>query len=415
MTETPNWQSPAGAEPQSPQQSPWASPVAGAPTAAPQPGYGYVPPQGGAPGWTPPPKPGLIPLRPLSFGTILGSSFRVMRRNPAPTFGLSVLLYGLITIVFAGVFAALIAFSIGRVDSADDSDFDEILAGSIGLILLSSLIPVGLAIVATGILQGIISLEVSRATLGEKLKTRGLWRLAKGRLGSLIGYTAALSGIAIVFVAIAAFIAFGAFAATGASLTATGDPTAMMAALFGSFGLMLLIGLVFSVVAAYFGTKLAFVPTIILLERLTIVPAIKRSWQLTNGNFWRTLGTQLLIGVIINVASQVITAPIGFILGIAGALVNPTSDPEAFGATIIVTYAIVGVLSIVVGAVGLVMQSSAYSLIYIDIRMRREGLDLELLRYVEAKQAGTPGVENPYLVHTGEAQAPAAAAGSPWS
>ena len=256
---------------------------------------------------------------------------------------------------------------------------------------------------------------MSRATLGEKLKTRGLWRLAKGRLGALIGYTAALSGIAIVFVALASFAAFGAFAATGASLTATGDPTAMMAAIFGSFGLMLLIGLVFSVIGAYFGTKLAFVPTIILLERLTIVGAIRRSWQLTKGNFWRTLGTQLLISVIINIAAQVITAPIGFVLGIAGALVNPNSDPQAFITTMIVTYAIVGILSIVVGAVGLVMQSSAYSLIYIDIRMRREGLDLELLRYVEAKQSGTPGVENPYLVHAGSAQAPAAASGSPWS
>lgn len=414
MTETPNWQSPAGAEPPTAQQSPWASPVASASSPTPQAGYAQPQPAA-APGWTPPPKPGLIPLRPLSFGTILGSSFRVMRRNPAPTFGLSVLLYGFITIVFAGVFAALIAFSIGRVDSADQSDYDEILSGSIALILLSSLIPVGLAIVATGILQGIISLEVSRATLGEKLKTRGLWRLAKGRLGALIGYTAALSGIAIVFVAIAAFAAFGAFAATGQSMTAaTSDPSAMLGALFGSFALMFVIGLVFSVVGAYFGTKLAFVPTIILLERLAIIPAVKRSWQLTKGNFWRTLGTQLLISVIINVASQVITAPIGFVLGIAGALVNPTSDPQAFIVTMIVTYGIVGVLSIVVGAVGLVMQSSAYSLIYIDIRMRREGLDLELLRYVEAKQSGTPGVDNPYLVHAGAAQAPAGA-GSPWS
>lgn len=419
MTDTPSWQSPGGAEPEPLQQSPWASPVSGAPVGSPAPGpqspYGQ-PQAGAAPGWTPPPKPGLIPLRPLSFGTILGSSFRVMRRNPAPTFGLSVLLYGFITIVFAAVFAALIAFSINRVGTADDSDFDEILAGSVALILLSSLIPVGLAIVATGILQGIISLEVSRATLGEKLKIRGLWRLAKGRLGSLIGYTAALSGIAIVFVAIGSFVAFGAFAATGQSLTAAGDPSAVLGAMLGSFALMGLIGLVFAIAGAYFGTKLAFVPTIILLERLTIIPAIKRSWQLTNGNFWRTLGTQLLIGVIINVASQVISTPLGFVLGIAGALVNPTNDPDAFIWTMVATYGIIGVLSIVVGAVGLVMQSSAYSLIYIDIRMRREGLDLELLRYVEAKQSGTPGVDNPYLVHDGTGPEPTQkASDSPWS
>jgi len=39
------------------------------------------------------------------------------------------------------------------------------------------------------------------------------------------------------------------------------------------------------------------------------------------------------------------------------------------------------------------------------VRMRKEGLDLELVRFVEARQVGQNGVGNPYLVH--------AAAGSP--
>jgi len=407
VTDNPNWQSPAGATPPSSPQSPWTTPAAGqAPTGAPQPQYGA------APGWAPPPKPGLIPLRPLSFGTILGSSFRVMRRNPAPTFGLSVLLYGFITIVFAAVFGAVIAFAVGRLSTASSGDMDEILAGSVALIALSALVPVGLAVVATGILQGIISLEVSRATLGEKLKTRGLWRLAKGRMGALIGYTAALSGVAIVLVTIGSFIAFGAFALTGQSAVAS-SPESIIGVLLGSLVLTVVIILVFAVVAAYFGTKLAFVPTVILLERRSIAAAIKRSWQLTKGNFWRTLGIQLLIGVIVNVASQVIATPIGFIVGIAGALINPNSDVGTYIAVIVISYVVLGIVTIVVGAVGLVMQSSAYSLIYIDIRMRREGLDLELMRYVEAKQAGTTGVENPYLVHSGTSMP--AADGSPWS
>ena len=37
--------------------------------------------------WTPPPKPGLLPLRPLGFGTLLWAPFRTLRRNPAATFG----------------------------------------------------------------------------------------------------------------------------------------------------------------------------------------------------------------------------------------------------------------------------------------------------------------------------------------
>ena len=33
--------------------------------------------------WTPPPKPGLLPLRPMGFGTLLWAPFRTLRRNPA--------------------------------------------------------------------------------------------------------------------------------------------------------------------------------------------------------------------------------------------------------------------------------------------------------------------------------------------
>jgi hypothetical protein len=74
---------------------------------------------------------------------------------------------------------------------------------------------------------------------------------------------------------------------------------------------------------------------------------------------------------------------------------------------------VTGIITIVVGAVGLVMQSAAYTLIYIDIRMRKEGLDLELLHYIEAKQSGVSGVDNPYLPSTRPAEA--ATAGSPWA
>src|SRR5690349_10124134 len=35
--------------------------------------------------WTPPPKRGLVPLRPIPFGTVLGTPFRLQRRAPRTT------------------------------------------------------------------------------------------------------------------------------------------------------------------------------------------------------------------------------------------------------------------------------------------------------------------------------------------
>lgn len=409
MTNDQGWQPPSAAQPGQ-GATPWITPGA-APAAGPQPIPAWQQQQQSNPGWTPPPKPGLIPLRPLSLGTILGSSFRVMRRNPAPTFGLGILLYGVITIVFFGVFAALFAWLLSRTSSASFEDQGDILAGSVALIVISLLVPVALATAATGVLQGIISLEVARATLGEKLRIRGLWRLAKGRLGPLIGWAFLLTGAIVVFLVVASTVTVAVFAAGGSA--SGGAPVVVL----GGVLLTMLFVLGFVVLGAWLGTKLSLVPSIIMLERLTLRDSMARSWSLTRGNFWRTLGIQLLINVIVGTASSVISTPIGVIGGIAGVVINPNMDPAVLGATYLVTYGLSAIVSVVVGAIGLVMQSAGVALIYIDIRMRREGLDLELLHYVEAKQAGTAGVDNPYLrlQSTGPATGPAQPAGSPWA
>ena len=373
--------------------------------------YAGAPLPSAPPGWTPPPKPGLIPLRALSFGTIIGSSFRVMRRNPAPTFGLSVLLYGFVTIIYLAFFGAVLAYGFSRIASVSGtSDEDAVISGTIGLVLLSMLVPIALAVVAAGLLQGIIALEVSRATLGEKLKVRGLWRLAKGRVGALLGYTLLLTLVLIVFLLLGSGISFLAFGGVGSAFVENENP---VGALLGAIGVTFLVVAAFVVIGAWIGTKLSLVPTAIVLERLSIRASIARSWSLTRGHFWRTLGTQLLISVIISTASSLITTPISFIGGIAMGLINPNNDEATAAVTAIALALLIGILSIVVGAIGLVMQSAAYTLIYIDIRMRKEGLDLELMRYVEAKNSGLSGVENPYL--PGSRTADPVSSDSPWA
>ena len=409
MTDNQGWQPPAPPAAGAGGSTPWAAPAAAPAPAQQVPAWQQQQQQ--APGWTPPPKPGLIPLHPLSFGTIIGSSFRVMRRNPGPTFGLSVLLYGFVTIVYVGLIGLLFATSISRIGSASYDDQGDIVAGSIGLIALSTLVPTSLALVATALLQGIISLEVSRATLGEKLKTRGLWRLAKGRLGQMVLWALMLTGFIVVYVLVSSIATGLLFAAT----TVTTDVNSGVAAVLGSLAITLLIGLAFGAIAAWLGIKTSLVPSIVMLERLTLGASIRRSWQLTRGNFWRTLGAQLLIGVIIYAATYIVSIPITLIGYIIIGLTNPTDDEGAYVLSFVIMYLVIGMITVVVGAIGLVMQSASLALIYIDIRMRKEGLDLELLRYVEAKQHGTAGVDNPYLRLQGAAPAPGPQSGSPWA
>ncbi len=373
--------------------APWTSP-GGAPqpsASAPTPPYG--PPQPAA-GWTPPPKPGLIPLRPLALGTILGAAFQVLRRNPRPTFGFSLLVTSVITVVALGVVGAVSFLAVARTVTATGTDAETLAAGSVAMVVLSALVPIALGVVGGAILQGIIALEVARGTLGQKLTLGGLFRAARGRIGALIGWSALLTialvtGIVVISLVLALIVAIG------------GQAGIVIAVLLG-----LLLGLGGVVLVAWLATKLSLVPSVLLLERLPLRAAVARSWSLTGGYFWKTLGIQLLVLVIINVATSIVTAPLSLILGLGTALINPNGDMNAAITTLVVVYVLTLVVSLVFGALAAVVQAATPALIYIDIRMRKEGLDLELSRFVEARQAGTISVADPYLVKAGAAGSP---------
>ena len=366
-------------------------------------------PAAGAPGWTPPPKPGLIPLRPLGFGTLLGASFQVIRRNPRPTFGISLLLNGGVSLLFVAVFGGVAALVFGRINSASGENADDILAGSIGALVLASLIPLALSVVVTAILQGVISLEVSRGTIGEKLTVRGLWRLARGRIGALIGWSALISGVTVVAVVVLSLLIV--------LIVSLGNDVAIGLAIV--FGILAAVGAV--VVSFWITTKLALVPSILMLERLPLLRAVARSWSLTRGYFWKTLGTYLLVNAIVQTAAQVVTVPISLVFSFGAVLVNPNGD-EAFAiGALVLSYVATGIVSLVFSALATVTTSAVYALIYIDIRMRKEALDLDLARFVEARQVGQAGVGNPYLPADGgfagkaAYTTPATTNASPWA
>ena len=388
MTDNDRWESPSGnGTPSAPTPDDGSAPppIFTPPAASGNSAPASPVPQQGPPGWVPPPRPGLIPLRPLDFGTILGAPYRVLRRNPRPTFGVSLLIQGgilFITFLVVGI-AAYLSFS--RIDfETQSAENDQLIAGAFGATLLSSLIPIALSLIATGIMQGVLVLEASRQSLGEKLRFAQLWTLAKGRVWAVGGYTVMFTVAIVLVIAVIAGIVTG--------LILLGDGGIAI-----GVSLAVILGLGLVVAAAWIGTKLAFVPSVIMLERASIRHAIGRSWQLTDRAFWKILGTLLLVAVIINIASSIVTAPVQVIATILPALFAPTGDESAVIVTIIAVYLVITIVSLVVSAIALVIQSATTAMLYIDQRMRKEGLDLELARYVEARQSGQAGVTDPYL------------------
>ena len=153
--------------------------------------------------------------------------------------------------------------------------------------------------------------------------------------------------------------------------------------------------------AIWINTKLAMVPSAIVLERLPMTAAVARSWRLTTGYFWRTFGIIALVWLIVYAITQTISIPFGLIGGFLGGVFAPTSASSTEPMTqLLVTQLSVNVLAsivtAIVGAIGSVIQTAAVSLLYLDLRMRKEGLDLELVRFVEARQTGQE-LPDPYL------------------
>ena len=409
MTDEQKWASPGAAVPASAAAVPPIMPPVGPPvdprfvgqdSGA---GGGYPYSGGAQPGWTPPPKPGLIPLRPLDLGTILGASFRVLRRNPKPTFGAALLIQGSVYLLLILAVAGVSFTAVSRVNSSTSQNTDQITAGATGLIVVASIIPALLAVIASAVLQGIIVLEVSSGTVGEKLTLRALLTKARGRIGALIGWAAlvvlALTVVLGVIVVIIVLLVV--------SLGTGGIIAAVLIGFLASIGL--------AVVYVWLSTKLALVSSVLMIERLSIREAVARSWSLTEGYFWRTFGITLLVAVIIGFVSQVASIPLSIVTQFATVLFDPQGQK---GSGVTVLLVVVGLLAVVIAVViqsiTSVVQSATTGLIYLDLRIRKEGLDLELVRYVEAKQSGNANAVDP-LRHGAQVAPAPVPDGSPWA
>lgn len=349
-----------------------------------------APRYGQPPGWAPPPRPGLIPLRPLTFGQLLGTPFQLMRRHVKALFGPALLIQVLIlfaSLALVGSTSAWFAYRLARAEPADRS---AILAGGIATVVLSALIAVALGIIGSGLLQGIVVIAVANGTLGHKPKAGQLWRATRGRRWALAGFVSITTCGLVVALLIPAAIAVGVIAPGAASGGASGAAIAL------GVVLALVAGLGVAVLAAWLWAKTSLAAAAIVLERRGIRAAIARSWSLSRGGFWRVFGAQALVICICYVATQLISTPVTLIAEFALQAAFPTGAPTAAqvdstGAALAgILYVVLIALTLIVSTVTSVIEAGAAVVVYIDQRMRREGLDLTLTRYVEAAQSAQP-------------------------
>lgn len=361
------WQSPGQPAPGQPVT---AQPVSITPGAAPpspwgQPGYGSQAP------WTAP-SPGVVPLRPLGLAELLDGAWQTMRHNPRVMFGMSALVMAVTGILstgaqIAGVFSLLPELS--RLDNQPDTEvvFGPLISGGIAAMLL----PAVLQSLALAVLNGLLIVAVSEAVLGRKPGAGAvLRRVGKRGIGRLLLLTLLTSTAYLLLVALVAAPVVGLwFVAVPAGIAGT------------VFGLLLLL-----VVGVFLWVRLSFAAPALLLEELRPIEAIRRSWRLVRGSAWRVLGVLLVAAIIAAVAQAVLGTPFSLVSQVV--LISQGGDSATpAGGAMAASVLIASLGSIAGGVVVTPFLAAVTGLLYIDLRIRREGLDVVLAR---AAAAPTP-------------------------
>ncbi|WP_315912988.1 hypothetical protein [Arthrobacter sp. lap29] len=338
-----------------------------------------------------PPKPGVIPLRPLGLGEILDGAFQAARRNGKAMFG-SALIFQLITVAatLLIMFLALGKFVFGMMDGTvffdenNPADMDFLVSSLLGF-SISIVVTVFLSTLLQMVLQGALVVPVVRSVLNRKTTFGQMWQLTKPRIGSLL-----LLAVLYAAASLLAVLIYGALVVVLViSVGSTGSDSAALAAV----GLAILLSLPFVAVAVWIGTKLLVAPAAIVVENIGAFAAVKRSWQLTSRNWWRTFGVAILASIIASIIGAVITTPVSFIVGLIMGMMSVQATAEQALMQTIIAQVISAAIGALVGAITLAFQTGVMALIYVDLRMRRDGFDIILLKESESGKddGGIPG------------------------
>ncbi|MGW0841289.1 glycerophosphoryl diester phosphodiesterase membrane domain-containing protein [Streptomyces sp. NPDC002787] len=347
------------------------------------PGYGAPGPGWGG-GWGGPPpaaKPGVIPLRPLSIGEILDGAVSTMRTHWRTVLGIS-LAVAVITQVGVILLQGFVLNDTVNSDAFNDPTATPgELGRALGDTLLSTSVVMVISLLGTIIATALLTTVTSRAVLGKSVTITEAWRDARPQLLRLGGLTVLLLLIAGVIMTVGVLpgilLAAGGSAGGGVLLAVVGG--------LGAF-----------VLTVWLMIRFSLASPALMLEKQGVRKSLARSVKLVRGTWWRVLGIQLLAAIIAYVVASIVLIP----FSVAGAALDGDgiSGFLATGGTALGwTYLVIsGVGSVIGSTLTFPISAGVTVLLYIDQRIRREALDLELGRAAGVQGYGdtagaTPG------------------------
>ena len=321
-------------------------------------------------------QPGVIPFRPLGLGDIYGATFKIIRGNPASTVGVALIvaLAALIPSTPLGLWVA--RQGSGTFDPFADPNAvtpDAFFADFL-LVQLGQYIPTIAGSMATIVLAGFIAYTTGQAVLGRKIKLPEAWAGTRPYLLRIIGVSI------LVWVALAAVMI--ALLAPGTAMLIMGAMQDNDSLLGGGLIALFVLGLLAVVVVAFLWTRLALVGSAIVLEGASVWGSMRRSWQLTTfkGGFWRVFGIRLLTSLGATLVASIVVTPIALIM--FGTMFLGGMSPDAMVSTQVIGTA---VTTLITATLSTPVIATVDTLLYLDQRIRNEGLDVHLIQAVDGQ------------------------------
>ncbi|MFD8980587.1 hypothetical protein [Streptomyces sp. NPDC059564] len=348
---------------------------------------------GGAPQWggrvPQAPQPGVIPLRPLALGDIIGGSFATLRRHWKPVVGVVMAVQALVLPVMALVVGIAAAAVYEHLDPAFDPPYGEDPASEhvVPVVVASVIVFVLLLVIgmlAMAVIAALCPAVLKEAVTGRPTTFRAMWRGSFRRAPAVAGamFLGALIAGSPVIAAMAVWV----------PLVAAVDSRDGAFVLLGILPVLLLAALP---LAVWLNVRFSLASAVVVLEGAGPVTALRRSVALVRGDWWRIFGITILGALLAGAISWVIQLPFNVIgvFAMIPAMMGMPQDGSGPSAGLITGLVVSFLLMLIGGAVSQVFQIGfsqlVSALLYVDQRMRREGLAEAILADLAAGQAAT--------------------------
>jgi hypothetical protein len=312
---------------------------------------------------------GVVPLRPLQAGEILDGAVTAMRAHPGVMLGLSALVVTLGQALAIPLDYLYLHFLAGLVND------NTTLGSGTGINDLALLRPgVLVNALVVSLLVGLLTTAVARSVLGRPVTLGEVWAQTRPRLPRLLGLSL------VIFIVLFGLLAVGMI--PGLLLAAAGSPVA---------ALVLLLGLgAAAALAANRWVAWSLAGAALVLEDQPVRRALKRSSTLVKGGWWRVLGVSLLALLVSETVALVLSVVEQVAVGSNLSPVSDNGDGTYSGHHVSLVYVFLGALfSAGIQAVVSPFTASVMALQYVDRRMRREGLDIQLAMSERARRDGS--------------------------